>query len=260
LIAKEVDEVADFVELAMKSHVRSFSHWAPVVTPGTGSKTAGYTDEPRGMSRIVTLVNNGVTINKVFEQVEGDGTYATYKNFYYTVRHRMRSMMRLALKSGDGVPGHDQAPAAECYQGIELSSFNVNPPWQTTYVNSSSPSIQLRWNFVTAKFEICIWDIDTGTPPTVIETDVNPVKVAGDPLELALDYIPDVATPQNTRLLAYVDRVLVHTAVGERLTNMPTTTPEQRLAGYFMCSGSNPYSNMDAAAFGPTEVCSDFVW
>lgn len=247
--------------LTMSHDVRSFAY--EVATTGSGIiglprgiRRGTWLQRARGCARDVISQNDPVT-DRVFEVCEdfliapeGGGSQP------YWSRPWSYSMIQNASI-------YPNFPAGECVQGIEMGSFLIQTPWQTNFVNSPIPMpvCQLRFNYTRHKWEVLVWDGDTGLAPDVVDCDWQPVSgmwvCDAEIKEFRMDYRPG-PNGVGSHLLCYLNGQLVKDYTGQRLDNcFPNVGGGSGVdirAGYFVTSGSNAASDISEATFYSSRI------
>jgi len=137
--------------------------------------------------------------------------------------------------------------AGECFQGIEIGSFNGVPPFSTTYAANFSCQgvIQFRYNFALSRWEIFCWNGDAVTPtvPDVVVCNINPTFTPDNYIkEVRMNYQPNGGI--NAVLDCYVNGELVHSYQSAQLDELAAGSFGGLGCGYFFTTGSNALNNM----------------
>jgi hypothetical protein len=249
----EVNALIDARLFELTRNQRWFSMDYPLagLTNVGGIRSVGFVDKYIKGDRVV---DTGPGIDKIFEVYE---YYVTDPYGLFTTPFKYRMLQNAANLVG----GY----AGEVFQGIQWGSFQTVPPWQTTYATSSpatSAVLQLRYNFTLTRFEVCVWDTDTGTPPDIVACDINPLFQADfHKVEFRMDLTP--GDPANSYagsvLRCYLNGQLAKTYTGQHLDNAVLVgTTDGIGAGYFVTSGSNG-SLMTEAGFYSENVIQQFL-
>jgi len=191
-----------------------------------GFRSASYIDKALGIVRYVDLPAGTNKIFEICEKLLVDPFNVWALPFSY----------KMLQNQGNNVG----TQAGESLQGIQWGSFSQNPPWQTNYASASTGSvIQLRFNSTSQKWEVLVWDTDTGTPPDVVECTLQPsFQVDYHLVELRMDYTPVVGG--GSTLKAYLNGQLAHTYSGTRLDNVLLAGNNDGFAaGYFVTQGTS---------------------
>jgi len=227
-------------QLALMDHgFRVFDHWVPMSAGWPkGVRSAGYTDKPSGWSR---YVNTPTGANKMFEVVD----YALIYPDMTTGWGANPILFKMILNAANG----NSFLAGECFQGIEIGSFGVGTPWQTNYAIGTCPCMQLRYNFVLTRWEVCVWDGDSATAPDIVACSVQPgFAVDLGVSECVMHYLP--RTGGGSVLNCYINGTLVHSYTGARLDNITQGgTTEPMGCGYFLTNGSNAGAQWSEGGF-----------
>jgi hypothetical protein len=96
------------------------------------------------------------------------------------------------------------------------------------------------------------------TAPDIVPCDINPSPTNVN-LELALEWVPNLADPSQNRLTAYLNRKVAALLVGGRLANMNDLNDENQ-AGYFVTNGSDAGARHQNMRFYWGAAQTDFDW
>jgi hypothetical protein len=248
LAIKEIGEDLNNEQvLTLQHNVFRFDEWGPSPAASNvwaGRRTAGFAEKMYGTGRHVTPPTVANAIYELCMGVPTEGLLGAWgpggaplpEGQRWNRRQQMRCVLNRA--TADNWPNS----CNEAYQGIEIGSFALTPNnWMTAWEVSSS-CIQLRYNFNPEQFELVINDLTD--VPQIIVTDLqprlNPTVLWDfdvDRREFCLDYEPNLASPAQSTVRAWIGGILVHTLVGGRLANL-INGPDGFWGGYFVTAGT----------------------
>ena len=259
LAIKEIGEdLNDTQVLNVLFHTTTFDQWMPTQTQWGGRRTAGFTEGYGYRGRHVSIPAGAA--NAIYEvcmkELVTPFTLPETIIPAWGVPHRVRCVMN-RFSAGAGGPY-----AGECYQGIEIGSFQVAPPWQTGYVNAFYPCVQLRYDMVLERWELCLYQGDGVTIPTIVACDLQPGlwEIDNGHVDAVLEWTPDLSNPNLNRIKAYINGVLVHQVVGGPLTTLSVQALGTYGDGYFMTRGSTGGAEIIEGGFLFAQVYTPFEW
>jgi len=201
-----------------------------------GRRTTGFSEQTYGALRGISLP--GATANAIYEVVENP--YVSASQF---AMFNQEWIIQAVINRGN----HQGVISGNVFTGIELGSFGLNTSpanWLTTTDGSAGGCIQMRYNHVSAKFELSIF-LDNGEPAIVTEFPVNPVF--GPDLfqkEFRMHYRPSRITGvgSSPTIDCYLngELMLSHVCPTDEFHNPEMFATPTLGPGYFLCNGTGP--------------------
>lgn len=227
----------------------SFEHDTPAGPQGAtslpGNRSAGFNDRPWSGVRAVNLPTGS---NRIFEICKkyliNPGASPAPFHWLGGPMFSQPFTYRMIINPGNVF----ETPAGEALVGIEWGSFGVGPPFQDNYVGGQNgPVFQFRWNYTREKFELMVWDADTGTPPIVIDCDLQPTFTPDLYIkEFKMEYLP--AAGGLSVLNCYLNGELAISYSGDRLQNCYGADSNYG-AGFFTCGGTSGNLTLSDSTF-----------
>lgn len=125
-------------------------------------------------------------------------------------------------------------PQGEAFVGIEFGSHKCAPPFATNALDNALASIQLRYNFTLAQWEVSVYDCSE-VAPTVEVCTLQPTGFGTNNLaELRIEYYP------LTEVRFFVSGQMIHRYAGDRMAEMAVNPSGcDAGGGHFVTSGSH---------------------
>lgn len=220
-----------------------FDHWAAATTAWGGLRSTGFSQQMRGGNQTYIQIPAWASVDKIYEVCAKKVVWPFFEGEVAGgyVDHEIKVRMIFNAHGSSTLLG-------EAFQGIEIGSFGFGPPWQVNYTGGGGPCIQLRWNYATSprRWEVCIWDGDTGLAPEITLCNPNPPLTVDTFYRLVeLHYTPN-ANGNLRNVKAKIDGQIVASITGGRLAGL---TDSEALWGYFVTSGSSGSSQIFDAGF-----------
>lgn len=234
----------------MSHDFRELYHFNAATTLTPGIRSAGYSEKCFGSARYVSTPTGANKVWEVFENPivpRTSGVPNSARPFVFA----------MVVNAANG----NSAIAGECLQGIEIGSFNQLTPWQTTYAFAAyGPVMQLRYNYTVSRFEVLVWDGDSGTPPEIVPCTINPTWICDTHIkEFVLDYRPSPVAGVS-RLNAYLNGQLALSHSSAMLDSVAGSGATMCEAGYFITNGSGVGSSWVEAGFYGGKIYQPFEY